>query len=58
MAKSQIFRVQLGTEAPRLIEGKMPEVRAYLIAEYSIEPCTVAQARELADTDIEDASKP
>ena len=42
---------------PRLIKGTRKSVEDLLIAEYSIEPCSVEDAHQLADVVIEEAAQ-
>lgn len=46
-----------GKRKPRLLKGTRKAVEDLLIAEYSIEPCSVEDAHQLADVVIEEAAQ-
>jgi len=54
--KSQVWHVERREDSvKRLIRGTLKDVEALLRQEVDITPCTVEQARELADVEIESA---
>jgi hypothetical protein len=54
--KIQVWHVERREDSvKRLIRGTLKDVEALLRQEVDITPCTVEQARELADVEIESA---